>query len=94
MDDRRVVNAMVFKARTGIAWRDLPDRYGPRNTVYTRFRRWALDGTFDRMVTALQSRAELAGAVDWVISVDSTITRVHQHATTHTGGRPARHGAE
>ncbi|TXS54720.1 transposase, partial [Streptomyces sp. me109] len=39
---------MVYKIRTGISWRDLPDRYGPWKTVYTRFRRYALDGVFTR----------------------------------------------
>ncbi|AQW48372.1 hypothetical protein SHXM_01835 [Streptomyces hygroscopicus] len=39
MADRQVINGMVYKIRTGIAWRDLPERYGPWKTVYTRFRR-------------------------------------------------------
>ncbi|MFF3460494.1 transposase [Streptomyces sp. NPDC002730] len=42
VDDRLVVNGMVYKIRTGISWRDLPERYGPWKTVYTRFRRYAL----------------------------------------------------
>lgn len=44
--DRQVINGMVYKIRTGISWRDLPERYGPWQTVYTRFRRYALDGVF------------------------------------------------
>ncbi|WP_408052922.1 transposase [Streptomyces sp. HO565] len=46
--DRQVINGMVYKIRTGISWRDLPARYGPWQTVYTRFRRYALDGVFTR----------------------------------------------
>ncbi|MEU4265559.1 transposase [Streptomyces sp. NPDC025273] len=46
VDDRRVINGMVYKIRTGLPWRDLPDRYGPWQTVYTRFRRYALSGVF------------------------------------------------
>ncbi|MER8226280.1 transposase [Streptomyces sp. NPDC094143] len=45
-EDRRVINGMVYKIRTGISWRDLPERYGPWQTVYTRFRRCAIDGVF------------------------------------------------
>ncbi|MEU9663848.1 transposase [Streptomyces chartreusis] len=46
--DRQVVNGMVYKIRTGISRRDLPERYGPWQTVDTRFRRYALDGLFTR----------------------------------------------
>ncbi|MBA4863959.1 transposase [Streptomyces sp. PSKA54] len=47
-EDRQVINGMVRKIRTGISWRDLPESYGPWKTVYTRFRRCALDGVFAR----------------------------------------------
>ncbi|MEV5177579.1 transposase [Streptomyces flaveolus] len=46
VSNRQVINGMVYKIRTGISWRDLPERYGPWQTVYTRFRRYALDGVF------------------------------------------------
>ncbi|GAA1708104.1 hypothetical protein GCM10009680_56140 [Streptomyces yatensis] len=49
MEDRQVINGMVYKIRTGISWRDLPERNGPWKTVYTRFRRYALDGVFSRV---------------------------------------------
>ncbi|MEU6520979.1 transposase [Streptomyces sp. NPDC046978] len=49
LDDRKVLNGIVWKFRTGTAWRDVPERYGPWATLHTRFRRWALDGTFERM---------------------------------------------
>ncbi|MGI3200242.1 IS5 family transposase [Streptomyces sp. GLT-R25] len=48
VEDRQIINGMVYKIRTGISWRDLPERYGPWKTVYTRFRRYALDGVFTR----------------------------------------------
>ncbi|MGW7007962.1 transposase [Streptomyces sp. NPDC054933] len=54
--DRQVVNGMVYKIRTGVSWRDLPERYGPWKTVYTRFRRYALDGVFTRALQAIQAR--------------------------------------
>ncbi|WP_435851407.1 IS5 family transposase [Streptomyces mirabilis] len=88
LDDRTVLNGIVWKFRTGTAWRDVPDRYGPWHTLHTRFRRWALDGTFERMLQAAQARADAAGEVDWLVSVDSTVVRAHQHAAgARKGGR-------
>ncbi|WP_374116253.1 IS5 family transposase [Streptomyces sp. CoH27] len=80
LDDRRVLNGIVWKFRTGTAWRDVPERYGPWATLHTRFRRWAADGTFERMLKAAQAQADAVGDVDWLVSVDSTIVRAHQHA--------------
>ncbi|MET8330051.1 IS5 family transposase [Streptomyces sp. NPDC005181] len=79
-DDRLVLNGIVWKLRTGSAWRDVPERYGSWQTLYTRFRRWALDGTFTRMLRAVQTQKDASGDIDWLVSVDSTITRAHQHA--------------
>ncbi|MFJ9026460.1 IS5 family transposase [Streptomyces sp. NPDC102259] len=88
LDDRTVLNGIVWKFRTGTAWRDVPERYGPWHTLHTRFRRWALDGTFERMLQAAQARADAAGEVDWLVSVDSTVVRAHQHAAgARKGGR-------
>lgn len=50
LDDREVLNGIVWKFRTGTAWRDVPERYGPWAAPHTWFRRWALDGTFGRML--------------------------------------------
>ena len=69
-----------FRARTGIPWRDLPERYGPWETVYTLFRRWQRNGTWHRIVEQLQARADADGLITWDVSVDSTIARAHQHA--------------
>ncbi|MFJ2195323.1 IS5 family transposase [Streptomyces violaceusniger] len=76
--DRQVINGMVYKIRTGISWRDLPERYGPWKTVYTRFRRYALDGVFTRALQQIQARADAAGDIDWLVQIDSTIVRAHQ----------------
>jgi transposase len=57
LDDRRVLNGIVWKFRTEVAWRDVPERYGPGATLRTRFRRWAMDGTCDRMLRAAQVRS-------------------------------------
>ncbi|WP_416756885.1 IS5 family transposase [Streptomyces sp. FW42] len=88
VSDRQVINGMVYKIRTGISWRDLPERYGPWQTVYTRFRRYALDGVFTRALQQIQARADAAGDIDWLVQIDSTIVRAHQHAaaTGRKGG--------
>ncbi|MFJ7258255.1 IS5 family transposase [Streptomyces sp. NPDC098085] len=90
LDDRTVLNGIVRKFRTGVGWRDVPEQYGPWATLHTRFRRWALDGTFDRMLRAAQAKADAAGGIDWLVSVDSTAVRAHQHAAgARKGGSSA-----
>ncbi|MFC4464570.1 transposase [Streptomyces xiangluensis] len=49
LDDRKILNGIVWKFRSGVAWRDVPERYGSWATLHTRFRRWAKNGTFTRM---------------------------------------------
>ncbi|MDF9801639.1 transposase [Streptomyces sp. HB372] len=75
----------MFKFRTGLPWRDLPEHFGPWQTVHGRFARWAADGTFDRLLAAAQTQAE----VDWLVAIDSTIVRAHQHAAAKGGGKNA-----
>ncbi len=80
-DHRKVINGILFRVRTGIPWRDLPERFGSWKTVYERHRRWSGDGTWDRILRAVQADADLAGRIDWsMVSVDSTSCRAHQHA--------------
>jgi putative transposase len=88
-DARLMVEAIVYRYRCGIAWRDLPAVYGPWQTVWTWHRRMAADGTWDAVLAKLTAAADAAGLVDWSVSVDSTIARAHQHATNTkrlTGG--------
>ena len=81
-DNRRVVEGMAYRYRTGIPWRDLPrELFGPWRTVWKRHRRYAGDGTWDRVLAQLVAQADAAGEVQWQVSVDATITRAHQHAT-------------
>ncbi|WP_326672651.1 IS5 family transposase [Streptomyces canus] len=80
VSDRQVINGMVYKIRTGISWRDLPERYGPWQTVYTRFRRYALDRVFTQALQQIQACADAVGDIDWLVQIDSTIVRAHQHA--------------
>jgi len=88
-DHRQVLEGIVFKYRTGCPWRDLPARYGPWQTVWKRHDLWSRDGTWQRLWRAAQARADAAGKLDWLVAVDSSIVRAHQHAA---GARPVRGG--
>ena len=92
VDDRRVINGMLFKAKTGIAWRDLPERYGPWKTVYNRFWRWSRNGTLTMLVRRVKVISEAVSELDAEVAVDSSIVRAHQHAAgaRRTGGSAAR----
>ena len=79
-DHRTVVNGILWKLRTGAPWRDLPERYGPWKSVYDRFVRWRRDGTWDRLLAHVQTKSDAVGEVEWVVSIDSTSIRAHQHA--------------
>jgi transposase len=75
-----VINAILWKLRTGAPWRDLPERYGPWKTAHERLRRWSADGTWDRILERVVVKDDAVGKVEWTFSVDSTVVRAHQHA--------------
>ncbi|MFI9105459.1 IS5 family transposase [Streptomyces fildesensis] len=84
-DHRRTLKAIAWKYRTCSPWRDLPDELGPFQTAHKRLIRWAMDGTWERILAAVLAAAVLAAADDaedlgWTVSVDSTACRAHQHA--------------
>ena len=95
-EHRSLVEGAIYRYRTGVAWRDLPAGFGPWQTVWKRHHRFSTDGTWDKVLTMLQAQADAAGGIDWRVSVDSTIARVHQHgasamrsasgSSSHTGG--------
>lgn len=96
-DHRLVVEEIIYRYRTGIAWRDLPAEFGPWQTVWERHRCFAADGTWDEVLTALLTRADAAGEINWDVAVDSTIARAHQHATNTSrlaGGPIELHDAD
>src|SRR2546421_11948953 len=62
---RLIVNGILWKLRTGAPWRDLPERYGPWESVYTRFRRWRVAGGGDRGLAAVPTEAGAGGEVGW-----------------------------
>lgn len=84
-DHRGVVEAIIWRFRTGSPWRDLPAGFPAWQTVWWRFDRWAKDGTLDKILTELQGRAHAEGELEWVVSIDSTIARAHQHAAGAPG---------
>lgn len=75
-----MIDGILHRVRTGVRWRDLPERFGPWKTVYERHRLWSADGTWERLLQQVQAAADAVGEIDWDISVDSTIVRAHQHA--------------
>ena len=79
-DDRRIINAILWKLATGAPWRDLPERYGPWQTCHSRLLRWQRDGTWARLLGLVQQYSDAVDEVVWEVSVDSTIVRAHQHA--------------
>lgn len=83
---------MVYKIRTGVPWRDLPERYGSWKTVYTRFRRYAINGVFTQALQQIQAQTDAASDIDWLVQIDSVIVRAHQHAaaTGRKGGPTGR----
>lgn len=86
-DHRRIVNGILWILRTGAPWRDLPERYGPWQTVYSRFYRWRKAGIWDAVFAAIQAQDDALGQIDWEIHfVDGTIVRAHQHAAGAKGG--------
>jgi transposase len=82
VDDRRTINGILWRFRTGSPWADMPERYGPPTTCYNRFVRWRKAGVWDRIL------ADISKAFDGdMIMIDSSCVRVHQHgATAKKGG--------
>ena len=72
---RTILNGIVWIARSGAPWRDLPERYGSWQTVYSRFRKWIEDGTLDNIFRVLSLEAELTE-----LSMDASIVKAHQHS--------------
>ncbi len=75
----------MFTFRTGLPWRNPPERLGPWQTVHGRFARWAAERHLRPPADSARSRAE----VDWLVAIDPTIVRAHQHAAAEGGSRNA-----
>ncbi|WP_336114522.1 IS5 family transposase [Streptomyces sp. PTD9-10] len=74
------IDGIRFRVRTGIPWRDLPAECGPWGRAYDLFRRWQRAGTWHRIFTELQGRADAKELLTWGINVHPTVVRAHQHA--------------
>jgi putative transposase len=84
-DNRLFVDAVLWIARAGAPWRDLPPQFGNWNSVFQRFRRWAKRGVWERIFNALLENPDF----EYLI-IDSTIVRAHQHAAGAKGGAKMR----
>lgn len=82
--DRDFVNAVIWRVRTGVPWRDLPERFGSWKTVYNRFDRWSKAGIWKRIFEELAIEVDEAGSL-----LDATIVRAHQDAAGGKGGSDA-----
>lgn len=74
-DNRLFVEAVLYRYRAGIPWRDLPERFGAWKNVHTRFSRWAESGVWEKVLKHLAADADNEYAM-----IDSTIVRAHQHS--------------
>lgn len=74
-DNRLFVDAVLYRYRAGIPWRDLPERFGDFRVVHTRFSRWARSGVWEKVFKRLAVDADNEYAM-----IDSTIVRAHQHS--------------
>ena len=77
-DNRVMLNGIIYWLATGVPWRDLPERFGPWESVYGRFRAWTLQGVWERALAAL---IEQDVVDDSTLMLDSTTIKVHQHAS-------------
>ncbi len=87
VDDRRVINGILWRFRTGAPWRDVPERYGPRTTLYNRFVRWRAAGVWDSLLAAVSEA--------WdgdIVMIDSSCVRAHQHGAAVKRGAPTTAG--
>jgi transposase len=95
LPDRMFFEAVLYVARTGIPWRDLPAEFGAWDAVYNRLRRWIYSRRLEKLFRELVAQPACEGTIR--VMVDSTLVRAHQHAAgapKKRAGRPARRSAE
>jgi transposase len=84
-DNRLFVEAVLYRYRAGVPWRDLPERFGAWKAVHTRFSRWSRSGVWERVFQHLAADADNEYAM-----IDSTVVRAHQHSAGAQKKRAAR----
>ncbi|MFE2477733.1 transposase [Streptomyces sp. NPDC059389] len=72
-DHRQVIDAIAFKYRTGTPWMDLPENFGSWKGAHNRLRKWAADGTWEKVFTTLLAQSDAEGDLEWVVAVDSWV---------------------
>jgi len=82
--DRLFIEAVLFRVKTGMPWRDLPERFGPWKSVYNRFANWARKGHWAVIFRELQLEVDETGSI-----VDGSVVRAHQDASGGKGGSDA-----
>ena len=82
--DRLFIEAVLFRVKTGMPWRDLPERFGPWKSVYNRFANWARKGHWAVIFRELQVEVDETGSI-----VDGSVVRAHQDASGGKGGSNA-----
>jgi transposase len=78
------IEAVLYRAKTGLPWRDLPERFGPWKSVYNRFSNWARKGHWATLFQELQLEVDETGSI-----VDGSVVRAHQDASGGKGGSNA-----
>jgi transposase len=81
LGDRIFIEAVLFRAKTGLPWRDLPERFGPWKSIYNRFSNWAKKGHWAAIFQELQLEVDDVGSI-----VDGSVVRAHQDASGGKGG--------
>ena len=87
-DNRRFVEAVLYRYRAGLPWRDLPERFGDFRVIHTRHMRWSKRGVWQKIFDYLAAEADNEYAM-----IDSTIVRAHQHAAGAKGGIKRRNAS-
>lgn len=80
-NNRKFIDAILWIARTGAHWRELPAGFGPWNSVFQRYNRWSKAGVWERLFQALSDDPDFE-----YLMIDSTIVRAHQHSAGAKGG--------
>lgn len=97
-EHRPILNGIFWRLHTGAPWRDVPERYGSWTTIYKRYSTWRRNGTWHRIIRALQLQLDAAGMIDWEQwAVDGSVVRAHRaaagapHAPADGAAEPADH---
>jgi transposase len=86
LDNRTFIDAVLYRAKTGVPWRDLPERFGSWKTIFNRFSNWSQRGHWAAIFKALRIEVDEEG-----VMIDASVVRAHQDASGGKGGSSAMH---